>query len=157
MTQAEISGISPFFIVRHVPSALSFYRDRLGFEITFQGPAPDDVFFGIVCRGGAMIMLKDVGVEPLPNYKRDVKKGVGHRFKNGDTIRVGPIALAAHVTGGHTRGCTSWSFTVRDGERVLNVVSASSLVVLLGTRYPEQGADLERSFRVLQSLPPTSG
>ena len=34
MTQAEISGISPFFIVSHVPSSLSFYRDRLGFEIT---------------------------------------------------------------------------------------------------------------------------
>jgi hypothetical protein len=26
MTQAEISGISPFFIVSHVPSALSFYK-----------------------------------------------------------------------------------------------------------------------------------
>ncbi len=76
MTQAVISGISPFFIVRHVPSSLSFYRDRLGFEITFQGPAPDDIFFGIVRRGGAMIMLKAVGVDPVPNYKRDVKKGV---------------------------------------------------------------------------------
>ncbi len=76
MTPAEISGISPFIIVRHVPSALAFYRDRLGFEITFEGPTPDDIFFGIVRRGGAMIMLKDVGVEPLPNYKRDVKKGI---------------------------------------------------------------------------------
>src|SRR5437762_12362366 len=75
MTQAEISGISPFFIVSHVPSSLAFYRDRLGFEITFEGPAPDDIFFGIVRRGGAMIMLKDVGVDPLPNYKRDGKKG----------------------------------------------------------------------------------
>jgi metallo-beta-lactamase class B len=78
---------------------------------------------------------------------------VDHRFKDGDTIRVGPIALTAHVTGGHTRGCTSWSFLVRDGDRVLNVVSACSLIVLQGMRYPEQGADLERSFRVLRSLP----
>ena len=70
MTQAEISGISPSFIVRDVPSALSFYRDRLGFEITFQEPA-DEPFFGIVRRGRAMIMLKDVGVDPLPNYKRE--------------------------------------------------------------------------------------
>ena len=76
MTQAEISGISPFFIVSHVPSSLSFYRDRLGFEITFQGPAPDDIFFGIVRRGGAQILLKDVGVAPVPNYTRDVKKGI---------------------------------------------------------------------------------
>ena len=78
---------------------------------------------------------------------------VDHRFKDGDTIRVGPIALTAHITGGATRGCTSWSFVVRDGDRVLKVVSACSLVVVQGMRYPEQGADLERSFRVLRSLP----
>jgi len=70
MTETEISGISPFFIVTDVPSSLSFYRDQLGFEITFQEPA-DEPFFGIVCRGRAMIMLKDVGVDPLPNYKRE--------------------------------------------------------------------------------------
>ena len=78
---------------------------------------------------------------------------VDHRFKDGDTIRVGSIALIAHVTGGHTRGCTSWSFKVRDGDRDLDVVSACSLKVVLGARYPEQGADLERSFRALRSLP----
>ena len=78
---------------------------------------------------------------------------VDHRFNDGDTIRVGPIALTAHVTGGHTRGCTSWSFPVRDGGRVLKVVSACSLKVLGGMRYPEQRADLDRSFRVLRGLP----
>jgi catechol 2,3-dioxygenase-like lactoylglutathione lyase family enzyme len=66
----DISGIAPFFIVRNVPAALSFYRDRLGFDVTFQGP-DDDVFFGIVQRGGAMIMFKDVGVDPLPNPERE--------------------------------------------------------------------------------------
>lgn len=71
MTKPEISSIAPFFIVQNVTAALSFYRDRLGFDITFQGPHPDDIFFGIVRRGGAMIMLKDVGVDPLPNYKRE--------------------------------------------------------------------------------------
>lgn len=78
---------------------------------------------------------------------------VDHRFKDGDTVRMGPLALTAHITGGHTRGCTSWSFPVRDGGRVLNVVSACSLKVLGGMRYPEQRADLERSFRVLRALP----
>jgi metallo-beta-lactamase class B len=78
---------------------------------------------------------------------------VDHVFKDGDTIRIGPLALTAHITGGHTRGCTSWSFQVRDRDRVLNVVSACDLVPLATTRYPEQGADLERSFRVLRSLP----
>ena len=51
MTKPEISGIAPFFIVKNVPAALSFYRDRLGFDIMFQGPSDDDIFFGIVRRG----------------------------------------------------------------------------------------------------------
>jgi len=79
MTRPTISGISPLFIVADVPATLSFYRDMLGFEVTFRGPTPDDEFFGIVRRDGAMIMFKalgvisegkEVGVEPVPNYKR---------------------------------------------------------------------------------------
>src|SRR6478735_7552705 len=75
MTNPIITGIAPFFIVHDIPTALAFYRDRLGFDITFQGPEPDDIFFGIVERGAAMIMLKSVGVNPVPNYTRDVNKG----------------------------------------------------------------------------------
>ena len=71
VTQAEIGGVSPFFIVRNVPAALAFYRDQLGFEITFQGPSDDDIFFGIVQRGRAMIMFKDVDIDPLPNRQRE--------------------------------------------------------------------------------------
>ena len=76
MTKSEISGIAPFFIVRNVPAAMSFYRDRRGFDITFQGPSEDDIFFGIVQRDAAMIILKDIGVDPMPNYTRDIKKGI---------------------------------------------------------------------------------
>src|SRR5688572_12223456 len=75
MAQAEIGGASPFFIVRSVPATLAFYRDRLGFEVTFEGPEPDDIFFGIVQRGRAMIMFKDIGVEPVSNHTRDIGKG----------------------------------------------------------------------------------
>jgi metallo-beta-lactamase class B len=79
---------------------------------------------------------------------------VDHRFKDGDTIRVGPVALTAHITGGSARGCTSWSLSVRDGERLLNVVSVCPLGMMgLGMRYPEQRAQIERSLRVLRSLP----
>ena len=78
---------------------------------------------------------------------------VDHLFKDGDTIHVGPIALTARITPGHTRGCTSWSFPVRDGDRVLNVVSACSLLVMGGSRYSGYQADFERSFRILRSLP----
>ena len=74
-----IAGIAPFFIVADVPAALAFYRDRLGFDVVFRGPTPEDEFFGIVRRDGAMIMVKALGVmvdgkevivEPLPNYGR---------------------------------------------------------------------------------------
>jgi metallo-beta-lactamase class B len=78
---------------------------------------------------------------------------VDHRVNDGDTIRIGPLALTAHITAGHTRGCTSWSFPVRDGDRVLNVVSVCDPGVLEFSRYPEQAADRERSLRVLRSLP----
>jgi catechol 2,3-dioxygenase-like lactoylglutathione lyase family enzyme len=70
MTRPTISGISPFFIVEDVAAALCFYRDLLGFDVTFKEP-PGDPFFGIVCRDGAMIMHKAAGVEPVPNYRRD--------------------------------------------------------------------------------------
>jgi catechol 2,3-dioxygenase-like lactoylglutathione lyase family enzyme len=70
MTRPEIAGISPFFIVQDVVVAFAFYRDRLGFEVIYQNSG-DDLFFGIVRRDGAMIMFKSVGVDPLPNYRRE--------------------------------------------------------------------------------------
>ena len=79
MTKTAIAGIAPFFIVRNVPAALAFYRDRLGFDVTFEGPEAGDIFFGIVERGAAMIMLKDVGVDPMPNCTRDMGKGWASR------------------------------------------------------------------------------
>jgi metallo-beta-lactamase class B len=84
---------------------------------------------------------------------------VDHRFNDGAKIRVGPIELTAHITPGHTRGCTTWTFPVRDGNRVLNVVDKCSLNLLAGMkltepeRYPGIRADFERSFRTLRNLP----
>jgi catechol 2,3-dioxygenase-like lactoylglutathione lyase family enzyme len=76
MSKAEINGIMPFFIVRDVATSLAFYEERLGFQVTFKGPEPNDIFFGIVQRGAAAIMLKSVGVEPTPNPTRDVGCGI---------------------------------------------------------------------------------
>jgi metallo-beta-lactamase class B len=102
----------------------------------------DDPHFGLPLR-----TLAQIGLFGYPPAR------VSHVFKDGDTIHVGSIALTAHVTSGSTRGCTSWSFPVRDDDRVLTVVSACGLGVVLGMRYPEQAADIERSLRVLRSLP----
>lgn len=40
-TRARLTSIAPFFIVRDVMAAIAFYRDRLGFELTFLGPDDD--------------------------------------------------------------------------------------------------------------------
>ncbi len=95
MTRARIAGISPFFIVRDVPTSLRFYRDQLGFEITFEGPEPDDIFFGIVRRDGAQILFKAVGVAPVPNYTRDIKQGIARWDAYVDVPD--PDALAAEL------------------------------------------------------------
>ena len=107
-----------------------------------------------IASGGAdrdmmlpMRVLVRIGILGYPPARID------HRFKDGDTIRIGATSLTAHITGGHTRGCTSWSFVVHDGDRLLNVVSACALEVMSGMRYSGQAADFERTFRVLRSLP----
>jgi len=129
MTRPEISGISPFFIASHVPSSLSFYRDRLGFEITFQGPAPDDIFFGIVRRGRAMIMLKAVGVEPLPNCERDVKKGTARW--DAYLYVPDPDALAAEFASRNVEFCEPLKDTA-DGLRGFELKDSDGYVLFFG-------------------------
>lgn len=126
MAPAEISGIMPFFIVRHVPSSLAFYRDRLGFEITFQGPEPNDIFFGIVSRGRASIMFKDVGVEPLPNYKREG----GARWDAYLDVP-DPDALAAEFASRHVEFSVPLKDT-HDGLRGFELKDADGYVLFFG-------------------------
>ena len=76
MSKPEVGTIFPCFIVRHVPDTLAFYRDKLGFEVTFEGPEPSDIFFGMVKRGHAEIMFKAVDIEPVPNRTRDIGHGI---------------------------------------------------------------------------------
>ena len=97
--------------------------------------------------------LRHIGFGRFPAARVD------QRFEDGATIRVGPIALTAHVTAGHTPGCTSWSFPVRDGDRELLAVSICSLSMLPFMKfvepesYPGIRSDFERSFATLRSLP----
>ena len=136
MTKPDITGIAPFFIVRNVPAALSFYRDRLGCDITFQGPDPDDIFFGIVQRGAAMIIVKDVGVVPLPNYTRDVKKG----WARWDAyIHVpDPDALAAEFSSRDVQFFQALKEDGDDGLRGFEVQDADGYVLFFG-RPRQQG------------------
>jgi metallo-beta-lactamase class B len=84
---------------------------------------------------------------------------VQHRVKDGDTVRVGPLSFSAHITSGHTIGCTTWTFTVRDSTRTLNVVDPCGLSLTDGMHltkpenYPGIRADFEHSFSTLRGLP----
>lgn len=129
MPKPQLLAISPFFIVKDVPSSLAFYHDRLGFEISFQGPAPDDIFFGIVRRGGAQILLKAVGVAPVPNYTRDVKKGIARWDAFVDVPD--PDALAAEFASRNVEFCEPLEDT-DDGLRGFALKDADGYVLFFG-------------------------
>ena len=112
-----------------VPASLAFYRDRLGFEITFQGPEPEDIFFGIVRRGGAQILLKAVGVPPVPNRTRDVKQGIARWDAYVDVPD--PDALAAEFASRQVEFCEPLADT-DDGLRGFAVTDADGYVLFFG-------------------------
>ncbi|MGD2133438.1 MAG: subclass B3 metallo-beta-lactamase [Maricaulaceae bacterium] len=83
---------------------------------------------------------------------------VDHRFTDGETVRLGPIELTAHITSGHTPGCTSWSFPVRDRDRELHVVHicgiSEPIRFPLSPAKPNRAflAEYQRTFETLRSL-----
>ena len=129
MPEPAVGIAAPFFIVANVPRALAFYRDKLGFEITFQGPEEDDIFFGIVERGRAMIMMKDVGVEPVPNYTRDIKQGIA-RWDAYINV-ADPDALAAEFASRDVEFFVPLADT-HDGLRGFEIEDADGYILFFG-------------------------
>lgn len=82
-------------------------------------------------------------------------------LKGGETLRVGPIAVTAHMTGGHTSGGTSWTWKSCEQGRCLDIVYADSLTPVsapgfkftASRAYPGAVEDFERSFAVVETLP----
>lgn len=79
--------------------------------------------------------------------------------KDGEVVKVGPIALTAHLTPGHTRGDTTWTMDVTDsGGRSRHVVFLGSTSVNPGTilvnnpKYPGIEADYKKAFEVEKGL-----
>jgi metallo-beta-lactamase class B len=77
---------------------------------------------------------------------------------DGDTVKLGDTVLTAHLTAGHTRGCTTWTMNVQDGGKSYDVVIVGSPNVNEGYKlvnnvaYPQIAGDYERMFEVLRSL-----
>ena len=69
----NLTYVSPFFIVTRLKISVSFYVDKLGFQIRHIGP-DDDPYWAIVGRDNISIMLKAIApdVKPVPNHTRHV-------------------------------------------------------------------------------------
>jgi metallo-beta-lactamase class B len=78
---------------------------------------------------------------------------------DGDQVKLGDAVLVAHLTPGHTKGCTTWTMKVTDGGKTYDVVIVGSPNVNPGYKlvnnglYPDIAADYARMFTVLRSLP----
>lgn len=80
-------------------------------------------------------------------------------LRDGDEVKLGDAVITAHLTPGHTKGCTTWTMKMKDGEKARDVVIVGSPNVNPGYRlvskpsYPGIAEDFERTFQVLKSLP----
>src|SRR4051812_48817829 len=72
---------------------------------------------------------------------------VDRALHDGDEVKLGDAVLVAHLTPGHTKGCTTWTMNVKDGDKTYSVVIVGSPNVnegykLVGnTLYPTIVAD----------------
>jgi metallo-beta-lactamase class B len=77
---------------------------------------------------------------------------------DGDTVSLGDSVLTAHLTPGHTKGCTTWTMKVHQGGESYDVVIVGGPNVNDGyqlvnnSAYPQITSDYEKTFDVLRSL-----
>jgi metallo-beta-lactamase class B len=127
----------------------------------------------IKAQTGAQYMVMEQDVDVVESGgKTDFNHGIGlpeeqlfpaakvdRVLHDGDTVSLGGTELTAHLTPGHTKGCTTWTMKVQDGGKTYNVVIVGSAAVgpkvdmLHNPRYPNQVQDYELMFRVLKTLP----
>jgi len=120
----------------------------------------DEATAVIVKETGAKLMV----MEPDVLEEESAAPGrpgahVDRVLHDGDVVELGGYQLVAHLTPGHTKGCTTWTMRVNDGSRTLNAVIVGSPNVNPGTilvgnkQYPGIAGDYVKTFTVLRSLP----
>jgi metallo-beta-lactamase class B len=105
---------------------------------------------GVVRTGGQGQYLYKTRWTPCP---------VDRVLGDGDEVKLGGATLVAHLTPGHTRGCTTWTMKVTDAGKPHDAVIVCSPNINPGYRlvdnqdYPGIAGDYARSFAVWKSLP----
>jgi metallo-beta-lactamase class B len=127
-------------------------------------------FARIRLETGARLMAADGDVPLLERGGKDDPQfgdkfpfppvDVDQPIHDGDRVAIGGIIFTAHLTPGHTKGCTTWTTTVRWQKKPYDVVFVGSASVpseyrLVGNpKYPDEVADYKHTFEVLRSIHP---
>lgn len=108
---------------------------------------------------GARVMAM---AEDIPALEKMTPGGKPHPIdrvlRDGGEVTLGGSTLVAHLTPGHTRGCTTWTLNVQDGGKTYHVVIIGSMGVNAGTKLagnpqvPNIAEEYKRGFRVLRGL-----
>jgi metallo-beta-lactamase class B len=102
---------------------------------------------------GAQVVVMAEDVPPLRAIKPGGKEHpVDRIIHDGDTVKLGDATLTAHLTAGHTPGCTTWTTTAREDGKNYNVMFGCSLRAPNNVT-PEIAAALDRSFKLVRTLP----
>jgi metallo-beta-lactamase class B len=109
---------------------------------------------------GAQVMAMAEDVPVLETMKPGGKAHpIDRVLHDGDTVTLGGATLVAHLTPGHTRGCTTWTMKVQEGGRSYDVVIIGSLGVNPGFQLvnnkdvPQIAEEYARAFKISRSLP----
>jgi metallo-beta-lactamase class B len=109
---------------------------------------------------GAQVMAMAEDVPALQAMRPGGKPHpIDRVLHDGDQVTLGGTTLVAHLTPGHTKGCTTWTLTVEEGGRPYQVVIIGSMGVNPGTRLVDNPAnptivdEYLHGFRVMHALP----
>ncbi len=108
---------------------------------------------------GAQVMAMAEDVPALEAMKPGGKPHpIDRVLHDGDSVTLGGTTLVAHLTPGHTRGCTTWTMKASEGGRSYDVVIIGSLGTNPGFKLvnnpdiPGQADEYERAFKATRAL-----
>ncbi len=117
-----------------------------------------DVFLRERTGAQIMIMEEDVaGWQRMMRADRDIP--IDRILHDGERVTLGGTTLVAHLTPGHTRGCTSWGMELEENGRTYNALIVCSFGVNPGYNlvdnpsYPDQAQDYRATFAKARAMP----
>jgi metallo-beta-lactamase class B len=109
---------------------------------------------------GARVMAMQQDVDALVAMKPGGKPHpIDQVLHDGEEVKFGGVTLTAHLTPGHTKGCTTWTTKIEEAGKTYDVLILCSVGVNAGVQlvnsptYPQIAGDYMRSFRILRTLP----